>query len=81
MSVSRALQKKRAIEYKGGKCEVCGYSRCHRALKFHHLNPAEKEFSISSSFRYWDAIKAELDKCILVCGNCHDEIHAGVISV
>ena len=45
------------------------------------MESAEKEFSISSSFRCWDEVKVELDKCILVCGNCHDEVHAGVISV
>ena len=69
--------KKKAVEYKGGKCQECGYDKCIRALKFHHLNPNEKDFNISGqrNIRKWDKIKEELDKCILVCGNCHDEIH------
>lgn len=69
------------VEYKGGKCIICGYNRCNAALKFHHLNPNEKEFNLShhklTSFN--EKIKQELDKCILVCGNCHDEIHVGLV--
>lgn len=68
--------KERAIEYKGGKCEKCGYDKCHAALEFHHLDPNEKDFAISKSrFTVFDNIKKELDKCILVCANCHREIH------
>ena len=77
----RQRLKLRAVEYKGGKCEVCGYSRCIRGLKFHHLDPSQKDFGISSKGegRSWERVKAELDKCILVCGNCHDEIHEGLV--
>ena len=66
-----------ALEYKGTKCEICGYNRCIDALEFHHLNPNEKDFSISdrSLILDWEPIKKELDKCILVCSNCHREIH------
>jgi len=83
--VSRWRQslKQRAVEYRGGKCIVCGYTRCVRALKFHHLDPTGKEFSISAAgfTRSWEKVKAELDKCVLVCGNHHDEIHEGLIDV
>jgi len=67
-----------AIEYKGGKCERCGYDRCSDALEFHHCDKQEKDFSISSKgyTRSWARVKQELDKCILVCANCHREIHA-----
>ena len=70
-----------SIEYKGGKCQVCGYDKCKGALEFHHLDPKEKDFGISSKgyTRAWDAIKQELDKCIMVCANCHREIHNGII--
>lgn len=66
-----------AVEYKGGKCEKCGYNKCIGALEFHHLNPEEKDFSIGSKgyTRSWEQVKIELDKCILVCSNCHKEIH------
>lgn len=72
----RTRQKQKAIDYKGGKCEICNYSKCNRALQFHHLDESKKEFTISSCHcRSWDSIQNELDKCILVCSNCHAEIH------
>ena len=66
-----------AVAYKGGKCENCGYDHCMDALEFHHLNPLQKDFNISSKgyTRSWDRVKAELDKCILLCANCHREVH------
>lgn len=74
----RKLIKLWAVEYKGGKCQCCGYSNCIEALDFHHLNEAEKDFIISSRnvTTYWPEVKEELNKCILVCANCHREIHA-----
>lgn len=67
-----------ALEYKGAKCELCGYDKCSEALEFHHLNPNDKDFSISDRDLVldWGIIKKELDKCILVCSNCHREIHS-----
>jgi DNA-binding CsgD family transcriptional regulator len=72
----RQKLKKRCIEYKGGKCIICGYDNCDRALDFHHRVPSEKDFEIASSkVLAWEKIKVELDKCDLVCKNCHAEIH------
>jgi 5-methylcytosine-specific restriction endonuclease McrA len=66
------------VAYKGGKCQLCGYSRCLRALDFHHVDPRTKRFTFSTaSFRNWETVRAELDKCVLVCSNCHDELEAG----
>lgn len=69
--------KEELLEYKGGKCQICGYQKCSSALEFHHLNPEEKDFSLSttSSYKNIDKMKQEVDKCILVCANCHREIH------
>ncbi len=69
-----------AIEQKGGRCYICGYGRCVEALEFHHLETEEKDFGISDRgyTRSWEKIKAELDKCILLCANCHREVHAGL---
>ena len=66
-----------STEYKGGKCSMCGYDKCIDALEFHHLDPTKKDFSIASSgfTRSWEKIRNELDKCTLVCSNCHKEIH------
>lgn len=72
----RQALKDRAIEYKGGRCVICKYDRCASAMVFHHTDPRTKDFSISSRMS-WEAIVQELDKCTLVCSNCHAEIHAG----
>mgnify|MGYP002345817199 FL=1 len=66
-----------AVAYKGGKCTKCGYSKCLGALEFHHLDPSQKDFEIGGlKLHAWsDVVKRELDKCILVCSNCHKEIH------
>ena len=68
--------KQQAVAYKGGSCEDCGYNRCLAALEFHHLDPAEKDPSWAS-MKMWsfDRVKPELDKCALLCANCHRERH------
>lgn len=73
--------KKLAIEYKGGKCSIYGYNKCESALEFHHLDSSTKEFGIGENgyTRSWQKVKEELDKCILVCSNCHRELHAGIL--
>lgn len=65
----------KAIEYKGGKCVNCNYSKCNRALTFHHLDPNKKEFTISKKSVAWETMRIELDKCVLLCANCHAEEH------
>lgn len=70
--------KTKLVEYKGGKCQCCGYNRCIRALEFHHLDPSQKDFTISGKSKSFETLKKEADKCILVCSNCHKEIHAGI---
>lgn len=66
-----------AIEYLGGKCEHCGYDKCPDAFDFHHRDPSQKDFGIGSGNSIsWDRTKVELDKCALLCANCHREEHA-----
>jgi DNA-binding transcriptional ArsR family regulator len=68
--------KKRALDYKGGECQVCGYNKCSDAMEFHHVDPATKDRNMGNmKLRKWEDQKIELDKCILVCSNCHREIH------
>lgn len=69
--------KEMAIEYKDGACSICGYNKSNWALDFHHIDPKEKDFSIGAKghCRSWNEVKKELDKCILVCRNCHAELH------
>ena len=77
----RNRTKERIIQSFGGSCGICGYKKCQRSLDLHHLDPNEKDFSLSSIRarpKSWDSIVKELRKCVLVCHNCHSEIHAGV---
>jgi len=69
-----------AVQYKGGKCQICGYNKYPGALDLHHIN-GKKEFGIGDKgyTRSWEKVKTELDKCILVCANCHRELEAGII--
>lgn len=63
-----------------GMACVCEYNRCYSALEFHHKDPSEKDFTISKHPNWkFERLKPELDKCILVCSNCHREIHEGII--
>lgn len=75
--------KELAVETKGGRCEICGYNKYIGALDFHHLDETKKSFGLSRDglTRSWEKTKMEIDKCILVCANCHREIHGGVIQL
>lgn len=80
----RKETKKRIVASMGGKCQCCGYDRCVESLDFHHIDPSEKELAfgkIRASPKKWESICNELRKCILVCSNCHREIHCGLIKV
>ena len=82
MAVGRRRKKLRemARDYKGGKCIMCDYNRCQRVLSFHHVNPREKDFDLSSRglTRSWERIRKEIDKCVLLCANCHMEVRDGI---
>ncbi len=84
-AVSKRRRKLRemAVAYGGGKCQICGYATCARALSFHHQDPEQKDFGISARglTRSWEKIQAELDKCVLLCANCHMELHEGLVSL
>lgn len=73
--------KKKCLEYKGQKCVECGYSKYYGALEFHHIDPRKKDFSISQmkSYSFDNIVKEELDKCVLLCANCHREVESGII--
>lgn len=77
-SIRRAI-KQVLVDYKGNKCSICGYSKNLAALQFHHLDPDQKDFDISTEVTLndfsIDNYYKEIDKCILVCANCHAELH------
>ena len=67
-----------AIETLGNKCSICGYSKNTAALCFHHKDPSLKSFSLDiRNFSSKPIIKLneEVNKCILLCSNCHMELH------
>ncbi|NIQ80986.1 MAG: hypothetical protein GTN93_23400, partial [Anaerolineae bacterium] len=81
LKVARARAKKKAwinnLKLERG-CELCGYRKCAAALEFHHLDPASKELHIGLRYNCSNArLKAEIDKCMVVCANCHRELHYG----
>jgi len=73
---NRRNKKRKYVEYKGGKCQTCGYDKCIDALEFHHIDPTQKEFGIAMTDRKLEYTLKELDKCILLCCRCHRELHA-----
>lgn len=66
----------------GNKCNICGYNKYNGALEFHHLDKNEKDFDVSSrNISSFERGLEESKKCILLCSNCHKEVHAGIIDV
>ena len=75
-TILRRSMKKQAVKILGGKCMICGYNKCIDALEFHHKDPTKKEFKIGSgNTMSWKEYRLEVQKCLLVCSNCHKEIH------
>lgn len=82
VSEFRRRRKLNLIHVCGDKCNLCGYNRVINSLEFHHINPQEKEYGIAANGTCHNLEKdlQEVKKCILVCANCHREIHAGLYS-
>jgi 5-methylcytosine-specific restriction endonuclease McrA len=77
VSKRRKMIRIKAIDHLGGKCFRCGYSKYKEVLEFHHRNPSEKDFGIAlkGHCRSWERVKNEIEKCDLLCANCHRELH------
>lgn len=68
----------RIIAHLGGECAGCGYKQCTAAFDVHHLDPTKKDRDFGSSRGWaWARIEEELRDCVLLCKNCHAEVHAG----
>jgi hypothetical protein len=75
-------RKKKAVEYKGGKCSSCGYNKYPDVLEFHHRDAETKEFDWKKLRQMsWDKVTKELDKCDMLCANCHRERHYEIFSL
>lgn len=78
----RAALKRWMLDLTGGRCRLCGYDKHPEALEFHHIDPALKRFNVAGSHgRSLEALRLELEKCILLCANCHDEVDAGAAAI
>ena len=79
----RRQVKARLVAEAGGRCMLCGYDRCLAALQFHHLDRETKSFSLSHDgiARSFARSRAEVQKCVLLCANCHAEVEAGLASL
>lgn len=76
VTIKRRAIKKMLVDRLGGKCQKCGYNSCIRALEFHHKDPTKKDFGISKTItKNMEVLLSEVDKCILLCSNCHAEEH------
>lgn len=78
MKAWRLITKVKMVESMGGCCQICGYKKSVFSLDFHHLDPKQKELNFGkreNSRNYWPIIVNELKKCILLCKNCHAEVH------
>lgn len=78
----RRRRKLNLIKVCGDKCNLCGYNKTIAALEFHHINPENKSYGIASmgTCHQLETDLKEVQKCILVCANCHREIHDGLYS-
>lgn len=84
-------QQKRGLDRKiqlvnnhGGKCSFCGYNKNYSSLCFHHMNPKDKKFNLDlrhCSNRSMKLLIEEANKCILLCQNCHNELHNPNLSI
>ena len=74
----RRAIKRQALDYKGWSCNSCGLidKDYPQIYDFHHIDPSQKDFAISKNTLVFEKIKNELDKCIVLCANCHRKVHA-----
>jgi hypothetical protein len=73
---TKRVLKIRAVEYLGGKCGDCGKVGNPWIYDFHHLDPSKKDWNWGNRrTSNWEALKKEINKCVLLCSNCHRERH------
>jgi len=84
-AVTRRRRKMKAtlVDEAGGACRMCGYATTMRALHFHHLDPAEKRLEINAkgAALSLERLRAEAEKCVLLCSNCHAEVESGLVAL
>lgn len=83
VTARRRRVKQILVEEAGGRCTLCGYDRCQRALEFHHIDPSQKRFPLAHRglSQGIAKLRAEAAKCILLCSNCHAEVEDGLVDL
>lgn len=83
VSKRRRSLKRKLVEEAGGRCALCGFDDHPAALQFHHLDPLTKSFALAEGglSRGIAQSRAEMQKCVLLCANCHAQVEVGVKSV
>lgn len=80
--IARQEKKLKLAQHTSTECLVCHYDKCIAALEYHHLDPSTKKFQISQGWnRSFKEILKEAQKCVVLCSNCHKELHYGLISL
>ena len=75
--IRRYRAKSAAIKWLGGRCRNCGWEGDEAAFQFHHVDPHKKDFTVGNiANKNWESIKKELNKCVLLCANCHAVVHS-----
>jgi transposase len=79
----RRRVKQQIVDEAGGRCQLCGYNAYSGALQFHHVDPSQKRFNLARGglTRPLEEVREEARKCVLLCGNCHAEVEAGLVEV
>ena len=77
----RRNHKKRLVEAFGGLCAICKVMDDPTIYDFHHLDPAEKDFTLSTKIMGWDKAAEEAKKCVMLCGNCHRKFHSSLVAI
>lgn len=80
----RKNTKLKVLACMGKKCQICGYDKCTNALELHHIDPNEKDFGLGAIMATpvaWEKIVTEMKKCVVLCANCHRELHDNLVNL
>lgn len=81
VKVWRRRLKERLVSGFGGKCAICGLSDDPVAYDFHHVDPVQKDFQLSSKIVSWARACQEAAKCVMLCVICHRKLHLGMVEL